>query len=172
VLAALGLPQRFQPYEILEQRSDNPRRRFADAANQLPAAQSMRMFHLTTVTSATAIAVRRFSNAFARSCAFGRGANLFASASDVTYLHSMCSNADGAACIVVCDVAVGLAHVNNSTQEWVHRPGGVSYTRPERMRPRRGFDAMRSEDRSIWVIPSARRVLPRYFVFYRGDADH
>jgi hypothetical protein len=170
VLAALALPQTFHPYEILEPRSEDLRRRFERAASVLPDAKTMRMFHLTSVMAATAIAERGFSTAFARCCAFGRGVNLFAAASDVTCLHPMCSNADGAACIVVCDVAVGLAHENNSTQAWVSGRGGVRYTRPERMRPRPGFDALHTPDGSIWVIPSARRVLPRYFVFYRCDA--
>ena len=62
---------------------------------------------------------------------------------------------------VVCDVAIARMHASTSREL-----PDQTYSVPDHVRPKAGYDAMYGMDGMIVVVPSVARVLPRWLFFH------
>lgn len=119
-------------------------------------ANEMILYHTTTCSAAKKIAQAGFIVTPAAdgstSAAFGEGVNL-ASTANNALLYTFGRQV---ACTLLCTVAVGKSHANESR----HVPGVESHTVPVRLHPKRGYDSMYGMDGWIFVAPRPSRVLP------------
>ena len=71
--------------------------------------------------------------------------------------------------MIISEAIVGKAHKNSSKDDIIlYNEDGSYYTKPDYIRPPRGFDCMYSHPgKKIWVIPSVQRVFPLYWIQFR-----
>lgn len=121
------------------------------------------MYHLTDTNSAKKIVQNGFNSSLSYYKAFGKGVNLCPNLGDVIKYRRMRASKSGRVSVIVVKVLIGKAHGNSSNDEiMVRESNGASYSKPEFMMPKRGFDCMYSLDplKQIWIIPSGSRVMP------------
>jgi len=124
------------------------------------------LFHMTDYPNAERIVNSGFQVFCAKALSFGKGIYLANTAKEtLKYGESFQSPT-----IIITQVCIGKAHPNSSDiTKIVYSPDGYAYSKPRFLKPRRGYDAMHSNDleKSIWVIPSAARVYPSYVLRLR-----
>lgn len=127
-------------------------------------------YHLTRCSSAKKIAKVGFNIKLSRLCAFGKGINLCTDFKNVLKYQRMYIDSNNRSALILTQGLVGKAHANSSDDNTIIRNNdGSSYTKPQRMLPRKGFDSMysKSPSREIWIIPSSQRVYPSYLIIIK-----
>ena len=124
------------------------------------------LYRISSVENALNIVENGFNSKYSKLRAFGKGINLTSTIDDLLYYVNMKKNNNNNFAIIVCKVVISKTHINdpaNNNNKIFHNKYG--YSKPTYMGIKKGFNAMHNSYKIIWVIPSGKRIYPKYIYF-------